>query len=147
MISAEANEYHSGVAFHPPVEDLSIELYCAIISTGAASIQAVTAVATYISSLVKTQSDDHVCAVISGNVDGVHYQYSASGRNCDTTSEQKTIDAAVKKGLVFMQNEQVNDACFQLTHGGTWRGLLQLAVGKANIENQKCLHETYDIKI
>ena len=147
MISAEANECHSDVAFNGPVEDLSIELYCAIISTGAASIQAIAAAATYISSLVKTQSNNHACAVISGNVDGVHYQYSASGRNCDTTSEQKTIDAAVKKGLVFMQDEQVNDACFELMHGGTWRGLLQLAVGKASIENQKCLHEKYDIRI
>lgn len=79
--------------------------------------------------------------------DSVQYQYTASGRHCDTTSELKTIDASVKKAITFMHNKNVNDACFKLTHGGTWKGLLQLAGGDARIVNYKCLSVPYTFAI
>lgn len=118
-----------------------------ILSNGAAVISAATALATFLTSVIKEQSDKHSCAVVSGTVNGVHYQYSASGRNCDTSSEEKTINAAMDRALKFMQDKRVDAACFQLTHGGTWKGLLQLAASGEPIIQNKCLSVSYPINV
>ncbi|KAL8678581.1 MAG: hypothetical protein Q9186_005084 [Xanthomendoza sp. 1 TL-2023] len=131
----------------PPIIALSIQEKAAIISTGFDGILAATGIATYIALVIKNMSDEHRCAVKSGHVDGVNYQYSASGRNCDTTSQQKTVNDAVQKAIKFMNSQNVNQACFQLTHGGTWKGLLQLAAGGREIINNKCESVAYDIVI
>lgn len=110
-------------------------------------ISAVAAVGNYIATIIKTQSDNHKCDVTSRYVDGVSYQYSASGRNCDTTSEQKTINAALQRGINYMNSKSVNQACVQLTHGGTWKGLLQLADANLQIINNKCNDVSYNINI
>lgn len=126
---------------------LSISERCSVLSTGFAGISAVTGVANYIATIIKNQSDAHQCAVRSGNVDGVNYQYSASGRNCDTTSEQKTINAAVQKAINFMNDRNVNQTCFELTHGGTWKGHLQVAARNRQIIDRKCDSVIYNIGI
>ncbi|KAI4107441.1 MAG: hypothetical protein L6R37_001672 [Teloschistes peruensis] len=130
-----------------PVVLLSISEKAAIISNGIAAISAATAVASYVSHLIKQQSDNHSCGVISGNIDHVNYQYSATGRNCDTTSEQKTVDSAVNKAIDFMNGKNVNQACFLLTHGGTWKGYLQLAANGRQIIGGKCTSVSYPINI
>ncbi|KAL8691486.1 MAG: hypothetical protein Q9218_003295 [Villophora microphyllina] len=130
-----------------PIVLLSITERCAIISTGFAGISAAAAVANYIATIIKNQSDAHACGTRSGNVDGVNYQYSASGRNCDTTSEQKTVNSAVRKAVDYMNSQNVNQACFQLTHGGTWKGLLQIAAQNRQIIGGKCDSVTYNINI
>lgn len=140
----------NSTGFVPPHILLSIEERCAILSTGFTGVLASGApaiFANYIASKIKAQSDNHSCAVISGNVDGVNYQYSASGRHCDTTSEEKTIRSAVTKGLEYMKNHNYDAACFQLTHGGTWKGLLQIAVGNEHIVNGKCNVVAYNVSI
>ncbi|KAL9578304.1 MAG: hypothetical protein Q9212_005801 [Teloschistes hypoglaucus] len=130
-----------------PVVLLKITERAGIIANGAAVISAAAAVASYISMLIKQQSDNHSCGVISGNIDHVNYQYSATGRNCDTTSEQKTVDDAIKRALAFMTSQNVNQACFQLTHGGTWKGYLQLASNGRQIIGGKCDSISYPITI
>ncbi|KAL8702100.1 MAG: hypothetical protein Q9201_004573 [Fulgogasparrea decipioides] len=85
------------------------------------------AVGNYIPTIIKNQSNNHSCATISGNVNGIHYQYSAPGRHCDTTLEQKTINAAVQKAIKYINNKNVTQACFEFTHGGIWKGHLQIA--------------------
>ncbi|KAH7392125.1 hypothetical protein DE146DRAFT_757869 [Phaeosphaeria sp. MPI-PUGE-AT-0046c] len=127
----------------------TIDEKVAIIAAGAAVISIVAPVATYISTVIKAQSDANTCGIISGSIDGVGYQYHAAttGKNCDTTSELKTIDAAVTKALNFMQTNGINQACFNMQHGGTWRGLLQLASNERTIINNKCDTVTFTLTI
>ena len=110
-------------------------------------ISSIAAVATYITSIIKEQSDKKSCAVISGTIEDLHYQYSAHGRNCDTTSESKTVNAAVDHALNYMVDQKVDAACFQLTHGGTWKGYLQVAGPNEKIINNKCVSVSYPIEI
>lgn len=140
----------NSTAFEPPHILLSISEKCAVIQTGFNGIIAtsgVVAAAYYVSQIIKTQSDNHSCATISGSVDGLNYQYSASGRNCDTTAELKTINDAVQKATKYMAHHSDNVACFKLHHDGTWTGLLQLAAGNGHIINNICKSETYNIDI
>ena len=67
-------------------------------------IATISSPAAYFATTIKARSNAGSCAVISGDVDGIGYQYQAttSGPNCDTTSEQKTNDAAVTTALSFM---------------------------------------------
>ncbi|KAI4200124.1 MAG: hypothetical protein LQ350_004163 [Teloschistes chrysophthalmus] len=130
-----------------PIVLLTIVERAQILATGAAAITAATAVAAYISTRIKQQSDNHSCGVISGNIDHVNYQYSATGRNCDTTSQQKTVDDALNRAIAFMNGKNVNQACFLLTHGGTWKGYLQLAANGRQIIGGKCASVSYPITI
>ncbi|KAI4656308.1 hypothetical protein J4E93_001027 [Alternaria ventricosa] len=128
---------------------LSIEEQVAILGAGAVVALNVNAIATYVSNLMKAQSDANTCGVISGTVDGVNYQYHAAttGKNCDTTAEVKTMKDAVSRGLEFMSTHNINQACFNMQHGGTWRGLLQLASGDRQIINGKCDSVTYTLTV
>ena len=137
----------SSVAEPDFTAQLSITEKAAILSNGAAIIQSVAATIAAIASTIKDASDNKSCAVISGNINGVQYQYSASGRNCNTTSQEKTIKAAVDRAITFMKNQNVDAACFQLTHGGTWKGLLQIATGGERIVNNKCLGISFPINV
>ncbi|KAF2105606.1 hypothetical protein BDV96DRAFT_677279 [Lophiotrema nucula] len=80
---------------------------------------------------------------------GVNYQYHAasSGSNCDTTAESKTVQAAIESGINFMNTHNINQACFNMDHGGTWQGLLQLAAGGTAIINNKCDSVTYTLTV
>ncbi|KAH3905032.1 hypothetical protein HBH56_226420 [Parastagonospora nodorum] len=128
---------------------LSIEEQVAILGAGAMGLLNVNAAATYISNLIKQTSDMNSCGVISGSVDGVNYQYHAatSGKKCDTTAEIKTIKDAIERALDFMTKGSYNQACFSLSHGGTWRGLLQLAGKGIDIKNDVCEGLTYLIHV
>ena len=79
----------------------------------------------------------------------VNYQYHAatSGKKCDTTAEIKTIKDALVRALDFMTKGSYNQACFSLSHGGTWRGLLQLAGKGIDIKNDVCEGLTYLIHV
>ncbi|KAI4700516.1 hypothetical protein J4E81_003477 [Alternaria sp. BMP 2799] len=128
---------------------LTIEEQVAILGAGSMVALNVNAIATYVSNLMKAQSEANTCGVISGTVDGVNYQYHAAttGKNCDTTAEVKTMKDAVTRGLDFMTNNNINQACFNMQHGGTWRGLLQLASGDRQIVNGKCDSVTYTLTV
>lgn len=106
-------------------------------------------IASYVATMIKNQSDKNSCGVISGTVDSISYQYSvkSTGPNCDTTAELKTIQDAVQRGIDFMNTHNINQACFDLTHGGTWKGLLQLAAPGQTIVNYKCLSVTYTLTV
>ncbi|CAN9092445.1 unnamed protein product [Alternaria alternata] len=129
---------------------LTIEEQVAILGAGSMVALNVNAIATYVSNLMKAQSEANTCGVISGTVDGVNYQYHAAttGKNCDTTAETKTMNDAVARALEFMQTHNINQACFNMQHGGTWRGLLQLATSSdRTIINGKCDSVTYTLTV
>jgi hypothetical protein len=44
-----------------------------------------------------------------------------------------------------MVKHNVNQACFNMQHGGTWKGLLQLASSDKTIINNRCDDVAYTI--
>lgn len=46
-----------------------------------------------------------------------------------------------------MKKGSYNQACFSLSHGGTWKGLLQLAGKGIEIKNDVCEGLTYLISV
>ena len=70
----------------------------------------------------------------------INYQYNArtTGSRCDTQASQDSILKSVTNGMEYMKNKQKNHVSLQVTNGGTWKGLLQLAAGGKTIINGKC---------
>ncbi|TQB67561.1 hypothetical protein MPDQ_005256 [Monascus purpureus] len=63
----------------------------------------------------------------TGTIDGWSYEYYATGRNCDTTSQQETIHGALYHYLTTVDNDKVcGTQCLSLDHGGTYEGYLKL---------------------
>ncbi|TGO50265.1 hypothetical protein BELL_1830g00010 [Botrytis elliptica] len=60
---------------------------------------------------------------MSGAVDGVSWVYYATGRNCDTAAEAKTIQKAIKHQLTN-GNSPCSTECLDLTRSGAWSGFL-----------------------
>ncbi|KAE8358113.1 hypothetical protein BDV27DRAFT_163890 [Aspergillus caelatus] len=79
---------------------------------------------------IYTASRQHDCGTHSGTIDGWRWEYHATGRHCDTTAQQKTIEGAIYKYLKEVERNKVcGTMCVELTHGGTWKGYLKF--GKA----------------
>lgn len=58
-------------------------------------------------------------------VDGVSWVYHATGRNCNTASEAKTIKRAIKQHLATTDgNSLCSTECLDLTKSATWSGYL-----------------------
>lgn len=64
-----------------------------------------------------------------------NYYYEASGRNCDTTAEIKTIVSALDDAWEGMGS--LSAVCMTLDHGGTWRGLLGVSAMQNDYPAQK----------
>ncbi|KAH8686204.1 hypothetical protein BGZ61DRAFT_454206 [Ilyonectria robusta] len=82
---------------------------------------------------IKQLSDEKSCATVSGTAAGgkVKYRYYATGRNCDTAAELKTIAGALEHHLkTETDGELCRTECLDLTHSGTWNGYLLM--GPAN---------------
>lgn len=67
----------------------------------------------------------------NGNGHVVHMsvtQNAASGENCDTTAQWKTIAGAMEKW--YKEHEHLcGEWCLKMTHGGNWEGYASLGVG------------------
>ncbi|RAL15174.1 uncharacterized protein BO97DRAFT_421965 [Aspergillus homomorphus CBS 101889] len=73
------------------------------------------------------------CSHHSGIVDGWQYEYYTTGRNCDTTAQQKTIQGAIYQYLNKIEGNTVcGTECLTLNHGGTY-GYLKF--GKQGVFN------------
>lgn len=65
------------------------------------------------------------CTEIHGQQGGMYYRYWASGGDCGSTAEQKTIAGAIHAALKKADGEWTcNVYCITMTHGGTWQGTL-----------------------
>ncbi|KAF7906842.1 hypothetical protein EAF00_001120 [Botryotinia globosa] len=74
---------------------------------------------------IKSLSDAGSCGKSYGSLDGVSWVYYATGSNCDTTAEVKTIQGAIKQHLTTTDgNSLCSTECLDLTHSGTWSGFL-----------------------
>ncbi|KAI9041942.1 uncharacterized protein KD926_006279 [Aspergillus affinis] len=63
----------------------------------------------------------------TGNVDGWRYEYHPTGRNCDTTAQQKAIPGAIYDYLKTVEGDKIYDTqCLLLDYGGPYAGYLKL---------------------
>jgi len=127
------------------IEARDISEKVAWIQFGITTVTTISGFTVYLATVIKTASNQNTCAVVSGNVDGVSYQYQAttSGPNCDTTASQDDILSAVLKAVQAMLDTSGQVACFKLSHGGTWTGNLQLAANGVPIVAGRCANAKY----
>ncbi|KAL6831562.1 hypothetical protein V8C40DRAFT_236752 [Trichoderma camerunense] len=115
---------------------------CTASSARAGVCVAVTAVIAQVSlgiaGLVKGDSDKHDCKAHSGSIDGVSWKVYATGRNCDTSAELKTIQGAIAEYLRSVDDHVCGVHCLKLTHGGTWTGYVTLAPKGNNLDTFYC---------
>jgi hypothetical protein len=118
-----------------------VEICQLLISAGSLCVSIVSAITTYsyqMASLVKSDSDGNDCTVHSGSMDSVHWQYYATGRNCDTTAQQSTIAGAIAVYLESQSSEVCGVHCLELTHSGTWAGYLTLGPSSLDLSGVSC---------
>ncbi|KAF5879133.1 uncharacterized protein Bfra_006338 [Botrytis fragariae] len=93
-----------------------------------------------IGAAIKSLSDAGSCGKSSGSLDGVSWVYYATGRNCDTTAEVKTIQGAIKQHLITTDgNSLCSTECLDLTHSGTWSGFLLIPVVAESVVDEVIL--------
>ncbi|PYI18141.1 hypothetical protein BO86DRAFT_410167 [Aspergillus japonicus CBS 114.51] len=72
------------------------------------------------------------CSYHSGTIEGWQYEFHATGRNCDTTAQQKTIQGAIYHYLTAIEGNTVcGTQCLSLKHGGSYAGYLK--IGKVGV--------------
>ncbi|KAJ5305814.1 hypothetical protein PENANT_c015G03033 [Penicillium antarcticum] len=86
------------------------------------------------------QSAAGSCDGITGSItdtNGVSYSYYyyASGRNCDTTAQLKTIVSALDDAWEGLGSTSA--LCMTMDHGGTWRGHLGISAMQGTYPSQK----------
>ncbi|TGO14383.1 hypothetical protein BTUL_0054g00540 [Botrytis tulipae] len=80
---------------------------------------------TTIGAVIKSMSGAGRCGKSYGSLDGVSWVYYATGRNCNTASEAKTIQGAIKQHLTTTDgNSLCSTECLDLTESATWSGFL-----------------------
>ncbi|GIC94645.1 uncharacterized protein Aud_001974 [Aspergillus udagawae] len=96
--------------------------------------------------IIKDLSNNHDCGVIDGTYRDIRYVFYASGRNCDTTSQQDTIAAAINKYMQKVDNGNLcHTECLRITHGGTYSGWLKVGPKNSFKENAYCgTHLNFD---
>ncbi|KAL8990326.1 MAG: hypothetical protein Q9169_008147 [Polycauliona sp. 2 TL-2023] len=114
-----------------------IDATCAIVSTAADAVVAIAnipAIVHGIADLIKFLSDKRNCEVQTGSIAGtnVNFEYKTSGKNCDTTSQKKTIEAALHTCMETMREAHAEKMCCEFRHGGTWVGHVQVAANYKN---------------
>lgn len=104
----------------------------------AGTVSALGTVAILISNQLKSHSDNNDCSVHYGSADGISWQLSAMGRNCDTTAQAKTIQGSLDEYIESVGSKVCGVACLRLDHGGTYRGYVTLAAPNYKAENYYC---------
>lgn len=80
---------------------------------------------------IKQLANSKQCSEIHGQQGGMYYRYWASGGDCGTTAEQKTIAGAIDAVLRKLEGEwDCNIYCITMTHGGTWKGTLLIGANE-----------------
>ncbi|KAH8424308.1 uncharacterized protein LDX57_002060 [Aspergillus melleus] len=96
--------------------------------------------------IIKDLSDSHNCGVIDGTYRDIRYEFYATGRHCDTTSQQKTIAGAINKYIHKVDNGRLcHTECLRITHGGTYAGWLKVGPKNSFKANAYCgVHLNFD---
>jgi hypothetical protein len=87
-----------------------------------------------IAAKIKAKSDHNSCTLIYGTdhddgyYEGYAYQATTTGKNCDTTAIQKTINNAVRNCATKLNKARAVTGCCNFRHGGgSWHGHLRLS--------------------
>ncbi|KAK6984217.1 hypothetical protein R3P38DRAFT_3106204 [Favolaschia claudopus] len=91
-----------------------------------------------IASSLKSDSDNGDCKAHTGSVDDVSWEVYATGQNCDTTAQLKTIAGAIDVYLRAQNKSVCGVHCIRLTHGGTYSGYVTLAAPGFNPDTFYC---------
>ncbi|KAL4778282.1 hypothetical protein BJX76DRAFT_362885 [Aspergillus varians] len=91
-------------------------------------------IARSLAAIIKGKSDDRDCTELSAAVGSFKFKYYTTGRNCDTTAQEKTIAGAIYKYFRSIHFNMCGTACLRMSHGGTWNGWLRLG-GYNNIND------------
>ncbi|KAJ6517861.1 hypothetical protein DFH09DRAFT_1332065 [Mycena vulgaris] len=68
----------------------------------------------------------HDCTIHGASIGGLQWRYSATGRNCDSTAQLKTIRGAIDAFLKDHVDGKCGNVCLKMTHDGTWTGYLSV---------------------
>lgn len=91
-----------------------------------------------ISNQLKKDSNSNDCSVHYGSADGISWKVSASGRNCDTTAQQNTIQGSIDEWVDSVGDKLCGVHCLEMTHGGTWHGYVTIAPPGEDPSNYYC---------
>ncbi|KAJ5294271.1 hypothetical protein PENANT_c028G05528 [Penicillium antarcticum] len=129
---------------------IDVEATAAVVTAGSSVILAANAginIYNFIADVIKSKSNSNSCSMTigsdsdgHGHVEGYAYEATTSGSKCDTTSERKTILAAVRKCADWLHTHGAVTGCCQFSHGGTWKGHLRLSAnnGKYPASSVRC---------
>lgn len=141
------------IADFQTVEHLSMKVNIGFIhiDTGDFLLEAIDALDQAIANWIKNWSNNNVCdpgpkqGVLTeqnGGTVGYLCRTTTTGKDCRTTAEVKTIAAAVGSCMNQANAMQATTVCCTFTHGGTWKGHLQLTSNvqqwPASLEDQLC---------
>lgn len=81
---------------------------------------------------IKSLSNHNTCQATGNHYfkasNGVTYTYyykaHTTGKNCDTTAQEKTIQSALDSGIDKLHRDGAVRGCIEMDHGGTWHGNL-----------------------
>ncbi|KAM0189667.1 hypothetical protein ACHAPA_008772 [Fusarium lateritium] len=115
--------------------EIDVAAWAAVVGAGGTVIIAANSgVGIYnsITDMIKSKANSNSCSMTTGTdsngryVEGYAYQATTNGHDCKTTSERKTILAAVKKCADWLHSHGAINGCCKFSHGGTWTGHLRL---------------------
>ena len=131
-----ANTARAGKYFAAPEQDQTANASSIGVCVSVAAFTA--QVALGIAGLVKSDSDANDCTEHSGSIDGVTWKVYATGRNCDTTAQLKTIQGAMTEYLDAQNNNVCGVHCLKLTHSGTFAGYVTIAPAGTSLDSFYC---------
>ena len=86
-----------------------------------------------IAAKIKSKSDKNSCTLVYGTdhddgcYEGYAYQATTTGKKCDTTAIEKSINDAVRTCATKLHKARAVTGCCRFSHGGSWRGHLRLS--------------------
>jgi hypothetical protein len=95
-------------------------------------------VALGIAGLLKNNSNAKDCKVHEGSIDNVHWRAYATGANCDTTAQIRTIEGAMQKYIEKQDREVCGVTCLKFSHGGTYVGYVTIAAKGTKLDGYYC---------
>ncbi|KAL8646690.1 MAG: hypothetical protein Q9210_005989 [Variospora velana] len=95
-------------------------------------------VQTMLGRLMKDRSNRHICDVVLGYEGDVNYEYSATGRHCDTLLTASDMSHLVQVTMNYMMWNGIDGGCLEFWNRGTWRGHLQITTNNEAIKPGYC---------
>lgn len=132
-VTTALESFEKNATTHSPSKRLSINDCLGPINAAAGALNScfelannLRALGSTIGSVIYTSSSNKDCTLHTGTVDGVQWRYSATGEDCTTNAQLKTIRGAVDAWLKAGVEGQCKNVCLRMTHGGTWTGYVSL---------------------